>query len=122
MRTKLVNGVSVELTSEEEAARDAEEAQAAIDRAASDALAAAEASKLTGTEINGIMCSATREDQNGLAAIALGITIARLNASTFPSTVFKFENGNSLVVTDENFDAIYATWMPFRQSFFAVPL
>jgi len=76
--------------------------------------------KLIGVEILGVMCSATKEDQSGLSAVALGVTIARANAQTFPPTRFEFENGNSLVITDANFNEIYGTWVPFRQSFFAV--
>ena len=75
--------------------------------------------KLAGVEILGVMCSATRDDQNGLSAVALGVTIARAGSQTFPNTRFEFENGNTLVITDANFDTIYAAWMPFRQSFFA---
>ena len=74
--------------------------------------------KLVGTLIEGVMCSATRDDQNGLTAVAMGITLARASGTTFPDTVFKFANGNSLVITDANFDSIYAVWVPFRQSFF----
>jgi hypothetical protein len=74
--------------------------------------------KLTGVEILGVMCSATREDQNGLTAVAMGVTLARMNGQVFPATKFYFANGNSLTITDENFDAIYAIWTPFRQSFF----
>jgi hypothetical protein len=74
--------------------------------------------KLTGIEIFGVMCSATSGDQNGLAAVAIGITLARMNKQVFPDTQFKFENGNALVITDQNFDEIYAKWTPFRQSFF----
>lgn len=77
--------------------------------------------KMAGVLILGVMCSATKNDQNGLTAVALGVTLARGAATTFPDTVFYFENGNSLVVTDANFDTIYAAWTPFRQSFFAVP-
>jgi hypothetical protein len=74
--------------------------------------------KLTGIEILNVMCSATSQDQSGLTAVALGVTLARMNGQTFPDTRFEFENGNSLVVTDSNFDEIYAIWTPFRQSFF----
>lgn len=80
--------------------------------------AALEASKAIGVSILGVMCSATKADQAGLSAVAIGVTIARLAGQTFPDTRFEFENGNSLVVTDANFDAIYAAWTPFRQSFF----
>ena len=76
--------------------------------------------KITGVEILGVMCSATKQDQSGLSAVALGVTIARSNGQTFPDTLFEFENGNSLVITDANFNAIYSAWAPFRQSFFAV--
>ena len=76
--------------------------------------------KMTGVEILGVMCSATKEDQSGLSAVALGVTIARAGGQTFPPTRFEFENGNSLVITDANFNEIYGTWVPFRQSFFAV--
>jgi len=80
--------------------------------------AAIETSKRTGVSILGVMCSATKEDQNGLTAIAMGVTISRMAASTFPDTVFQFSNGSTLTITDENFDAVYAAWVPFRQSFF----
>lgn len=74
--------------------------------------------KLQGVEILSVMCSATRDDQNGLSAIALGITFSRASGQQFPATQFKFQNGNNLVINDDNFDMIYATWVPFRQSFF----
>jgi hypothetical protein len=76
--------------------------------------------KITGVEILGVMCSATKDDQSGLSAVALGVTIARANEQTFPATRFEFENGNSLIISDANFDQVYAVWAPFRQSFFAV--
>jgi hypothetical protein len=75
--------------------------------------------KMTGVEILGVMCSATKEDQSGLSAVALGVTLARMSNQTFPATRFEFQNGNSLIITNDNFDAVYATWVPFRQSFFA---
>ena len=79
----------------------------------------AQASKLAGVEILGVMCSATGEDQNGLAAVALGTMLARAASQTFPDTVFRFYNGNTITVTESNFDIIYSTWMEFRQEFFA---
>lgn len=33
---------------------------------------------------------------------------------------FYFENGNTLVITLANYQAFAETWLPFRQSFFAV--
>lgn len=74
--------------------------------------------KMRGIEINGTMCSATRDDQNGLSAVAVGVTMARSAGRTFPATQFKFENGNSLVIDNDNFDMVYETWVTFRQSFF----
>mgnify|MGYP001156114946 CR=1 FL=1 len=109
----------IPMSHEEEVEFDAMAAQAAIDAEAADALAAQEALKLSGIEILSVMCSATKNDQNGLSAIALGVTLARLSETTFPDTRFEFENGNSLVVTDANFDTIYGAWTPFRQSFFS---
>jgi len=81
--------------------------------------AAAELSKRTGILILGVMCSATKDDQNGLTAVAMGVTLARMSSTTFPDTVFQFSNGNVLTITDANFNSIYAAWVPFRQSFFA---
>ena len=111
---------NVPFTAEEEAEFDAMAAQAAIEQAEKDAETAIEASKLEGIEILGVMCSATKNDQNGLTAIATGVSLARASSSAFPDTRFEFENGNSLIITDSNFNAIYAAWVPFRQSFFAV--
>lgn len=110
---------NIPFTEQEEIEWQAEQEQAAIDKAEKDAEDSLEALKLTGVEILGVMCSATKNDQNGLTAIAMGITLARMAASTFPDTVFYFENGNSLTVTGANFDAVYAAWTPFRQSCFA---
>jgi len=75
--------------------------------------------KLSGIEILGVMCSATKDDQSGLNAVATGTMLARSAGQTLPPTRFKFENGNTLVITDNNFDEVYAKWAPFRQSFFA---
>ena len=109
----------VPFSAEEEAEFDAMAAQAAIEQAEKDAEAAIEASKLAGIEILGVMCSATKNDQGGLTAIATGVSLARASSSAFPDTRFEFENGNSLIITDSNFNAIYAAWVTFRQSFFA---
>lgn len=108
----------IKYTAEEETARDAEEAQAVIDANAQADLDATEASKQTGIEILGVMCSARGRDQDKLAAIALGVMMARAGGPTFPDTKFGFVNGSELIITASNFDAIYAIWMPFRQSFF----
>ena len=120
MRYHTTASGNVPFTAEEESARDAEEAAALAEAQEWAAIHAQQAMKLSGVEILGVMCSATKQDQSGLSAVALGVTIARSNGQTFPDTLFEFENGNSLVITDANFNAIYSAWAPFRQSFFAV--
>lgn len=74
--------------------------------------------KLTGIEFDGVMCSATANDQNGLAAVLLAI---QLQGPAFQPTRFEFDNGSELVITLANWQAFAAVWLPFRQSFFAVP-
>jgi hypothetical protein len=72
--------------------------------------------KLIGIEFDGVMCSATAQDQNGLAAVFLAI---QLQGANFQPTRFEFDNGSELVITLENWQAFAAVWLPFRQSFFA---
>jgi hypothetical protein len=71
--------------------------------------------KLVGIEFDGVMCSATRDDQSGLVAV---LTAYQLQGANFQPTRFEFANGNSLVLTKTNIQAFIAIWMPFRQSFF----
>jgi len=73
--------------------------------------------KLVGIEFDGIMCSATAQDQNGLAAVFLAI---QLQGENFQPTRFEFDNGSTLIVTLANWQQFAAVWLPFRQSFFAV--
>ena len=73
--------------------------------------------KLVGIEFEGVMCSATGNDQSGLVAVMMAI---QLQGQAFQPTRFEFDNGNSLVITIANYQAFMAVWMPFRQSFFAV--
>jgi hypothetical protein len=73
--------------------------------------------KLVGIEFEGIMCSATAQDQNGLAAVFLAI---QLQGENFQPTRFEFDNGSTLIVTLANWQQFAAVWLPFRQSFFAV--
>ena len=73
--------------------------------------------KLAGVEFDGVMCSATANDQNGLAAVLLAI---QLQGPAFQPTRFEFENGSQLVITLANWEAFAGVWLPFRQSFFAV--
>lgn len=74
--------------------------------------------KMKGVEILGVMCSATRDDQAGLSAIAIGVMKSRDAGQVFPATEFYFANGNSLIINDDNFDTLYSAWVTFRQSFF----
>ena len=109
---------NIAFTPEEELDRDAEEAQAAIDKAEQEAQRAIEQSKLTGIEILGVMCSATKADQMGLTAVGLDYSMTTAGGGTFSSTKFEFSNGNTLVITADNFATIYNLWVPFRRSFF----
>ena len=79
----------------------------------------AEQAKSTGIEILGVMCSATKDDQNGMVAVGTSKLMADMGGVPFADTVFEFTNGNKLVITAANFNQVYAAWVPFRQSFFA---
>ena len=67
--------------------------------------------KLKGVEFEGVMCSATKDDQFGLASLE-----SRIKAGE--SFNFHFENGSKLTLTPDNFEAFSAVWYPFRLGFF----
>lgn len=117
MRTRVVNGVSVPFTNAQEAARDEEEASVLISAQAAAAIKEISESKLTGILIEGVMCSATDEDQQGMIAIGFGHL---KTGAAFKPTKMKFKNGNELVINVDNIAAVEAIWLPFRQSFFTV--
>lgn len=71
--------------------------------------------KLQGFAFDGVMCSATSQDQSGLTAVFLAI---QMQGAAFPATRFEFENGSALVIHLGNWKAFAATWIAFRQSFF----
>lgn len=71
--------------------------------------------KLVGVEFDGVMCSATKEDQDGLIAV---LTAYQLQGNEFKPTRFVFANGSNLVLSLENLKQFIGVWMPFRQSFF----
>lgn len=71
--------------------------------------------KMVGVEFEGVMCSATRDDQNGIVAVVMAY---QLHGKAFQSTQFSFVNGNKLTLTAANIQQFLAVWMPFRQSFF----
>ena len=67
--------------------------------------------KLAGVEFDGVMCSATAEDQHGLADVE-AVVRGGLNIN------FHFENGTKLLLTSLNIDGFRSVWFPFRLSFF----
>jgi hypothetical protein len=71
--------------------------------------------KLVGVEFQGVMCSATGNDQNGLMAV---FTAIQVQGAAFPATRFEFDNGNELIITTANYQDFMAVWRPFRQSFY----
>lgn len=71
--------------------------------------------KLKGFEFDGVMCSATADDQNGLIAV---LTAFQLQGTEFQPTIFRFSNGNTLELTSGNVQSFISAWFPFRQSFF----
>jgi hypothetical protein len=110
----------VPFTAAEEAAADISEAAAATEVAAEISKLQNKSSKLTGVLILGVMCSATKKDQSGMLAVGFNKLLVDAAGQAFPSTKFEFENGNELVITADNYAAIQALWVPFRQTFFAV--
>jgi len=82
----------------------------------SDALSkqSALAAKLNGVSIDGVMCSATAEDQHGLSDIESFVLGGQ-------SVNFHFENGSTMVLTPENWASFRLEWVAFRQSFFPLP-
>lgn len=73
--------------------------------------------RMDGVHFQGVMCSATADDQNGLTAVLLAI---QLQGPLFPGTRFLFANGTALDITYENHQAFIAVWLPFRQTLFAI--
>lgn len=71
--------------------------------------------KMVGIEFGGVMCSATRDDQNGLVAVIIAFTLQK---EKFQPTEFVFVNGNKLTLDAVNLQNFVSVWMPFRQSFF----
>lgn len=71
--------------------------------------------KLAGVLFEGVMCSATKEDQSGLVAVLAAFQLA---PKVFAPTVFQFANGNRLTLSTDNILKFVGVWMPFRQSFF----
>lgn len=89
----------------------------AVEKAAIDA-ATRKAAQLHGVEFQGVMCSATGDDQAGLSSVFLKHSLAKMAGKTFPDVHFRFANGNVLTLNAGNIDAMDAVWTPFRLSFF----
>jgi len=68
-----------------------------------------QAAMLEGVEFEGVMCSAFKEDQWGLASLKEYITAGN-------DVDFLFENENTLTLTSDNLAAFEAVWIPFRQA------
>lgn len=88
------------------------------ERAATDARAEAAARKLEGIEFEGVMCSATGQDQAGLLAVLNDIQMALTLGEPYSGTGFIFENGSVLNLHPGNAFAFAKVWRPFRRSFF----
>jgi hypothetical protein len=73
--------------------------------------------KMVGVEFDGVMCSATRDDQNGMVAVIVAFTLQK---DKFQPTMFTFVNGSKLKLTAQNIQQFLSVWMSFRQSFFKV--
>jgi hypothetical protein len=71
--------------------------------------------RMLGIEFQGVMCSATKEDQDGLLAVLIAY---QLQGDNFQPTRYDFQNGSKLTITKQNIQQFIAVWMPFRQSFF----
>lgn len=70
--------------------------------------------KLQGIEIEGVMCSATSEDQWGLGSI---IRLVELGYDFN----FEFKNGTILNINPNNLQSFLSQWIGFRETFFGPP-
>ena len=65
-----------------------------------------------GFEFDGVQCSATRQDQRGIMAMAIGFQMGIAS-----ETQFKFTNGSMLEVDSDNIGRLEATFAEFRELF-----
>ena len=99
-------------TEEEQAAREsAEVKQAFIDQQKKD--------QMTGIEINGVMCSATKDDQNGLMAVLQDFNFYKSfndgDGSGWAYFGFQFKNGGILDINEALIADIFLIWGSFRK-------
>lgn len=85
--------------------------------AASKAKDAEQTLKMAGVEFDGVMCSAAKDDQDGLLSVWIDYTAS---PESFEPTRFYFANGATLTLTKDNIANFWMTWKPFRRSFFSV--
>lgn len=64
---------------------------------------------MAGVEFNGVMCSAFREDQWGLASV-------KPLVESGTDIDFEFENGNVVTLTQANLSSFESVWVPFRMA------
>ena len=69
--------------------------------------------KFAGVEFDGVMCSASSTDQNGITAV---LTAYQVLGDDFKPTDFKFANGSTLTITAKNIKPFFVVWSAFRQS------
>jgi len=74
-----------------------------------------EARKWEGVEFEGVMCSATKDDQNGLVSVWVDY---QTSPADFDPTEFQFANGSRLLIHKGNVREFAALWRPFRRQFF----
>lgn len=74
--------------------------------------ASGEHMKLKGFLFEGVMCSATESDQNGLLGLYPFIQSGQIEPK------FRFENGTRLVLNVTNIDLLMQAFHPFRNQFF----
>ena len=106
---------SVEITQEEARIINAER-MAAQKEARHTPKTRARKKKYAGIDFKGVMCSATKEDAWGLAAVKEDILAGN-------HTVFEFRgSGGKLLLTAEIWDEFMAVWRPFRATFFTTEI
>lgn len=71
------------------------------------------ADKLSGFEFDGVNCSVTKADQDGVIAV-----LVQLSLKIITTTVFEFSNGSKLLINTENVKRFSLEWAKCRQQFF----
>lgn len=69
--------------------------------------------KINGFEFDGVNCSVTKADQDGVTAI-----LVQFNLKLIQETVFEFSNGSELLINTNNVKRFGSEWAKCRQQFF----